>query len=300
MEGAIIDREQVITAIKNLIEMERIKTKEVVISLSGREVMVKRVRVPYRSEEDLKADIYWSIDKYISFNLEEVNLDFEITKPTLDGETELLLVAAKKEQIEEYTNLIWEAGLKPVAVDIDLFAAENSYEINYGISNNQTIAFIDIGSSITNVSVIQGDQTLFAEDIIGGCNDLTAAITQKYEVTFYEAEALKMGVSVQGLYPNQLVPFMLPVIKGLIRRIKESLDPFYPLGLGKIIFSGGGAKLEGLDCILSQELSLPVEVANPFKNIAYDIKQFDPEYINYSAPMAAVAVGLAARHMPKL
>jgi len=299
IEGTVIDREQVIEAIKNLMEIERIKTKEVVISLSGPGVIVKKIRLPYKSEEDLTSNIYWSIDKYIPFNPEEVNLDFQVIDSTLGGEADLVLVAAKKELIEEYTNLIWEAGLKPAVVDIDLFAAENSYELNYGLSNNQTTAFIDIGSSITNISVIQGEQILFAEDISGGGNDLTRAIEREYEVDFYEAEALKMGVSVQGISCNHLIPFMLSVIENIIEKIRELLYPFYSLGIAKIILSGGGAKLQGLDRILSQELFLPVEIANPFKNIEYDSKQFDPEYINYSAPLAAVAVGLAARHIPK-
>ncbi|MBI2877832.1 MAG: type IV pilus assembly protein PilM, partial [Candidatus Tectomicrobia bacterium] len=309
VDGAIIDAETIIEAIKHLVKSEQIKTKDVVTAVSGTSVIVKKINLPPMSEADLQASISWEAEQYIPFNIEDVHLDFQILKSPHEEKgdeskelMEVLLVAAKKEKIEDYVNLITGAGLNPLIVDVDVFAIENSYEINHGLPAEQSLALIDIGASVMNINILKDGVTTFTQDTSIGGQLYTEALQKRFNLSFEQAEALKMGVEVREISPSEILPILTSVTEEIAMKIQQSFE-FYRTAsaaereIDKIILSGGCAKLQGIDQYLSDRLSIPVEVADPFERILFDEKQFDPEYLMELAPVAAIGVGLASRSL---
>src|SRR5215471_4303362 len=173
VDGAIIDGAAVADAIKRLFESKAFKTKEVAASLSGNAVIVKKINLPVMTEAELSESIYWEAEQYIPFDIQDVNLDYQILNPGTSGEAqgtmEVLLVAAKKEKIADYTGVISQAGRTPVIVDVDAFALQNAYETNYGLEAESVVVLLNAGASAININILTGDQSVFTRDIsIGG------------------------------------------------------------------------------------------------------------------------------------
>jgi len=296
----IVEPETVIQAIRNLISSERVKTKQVALAVSGPSVVIKKIMLPLMSEEELATSIYGEVEQYIPYNVEEVNLDYFVL-PYDDQETDqmqVIFVAVKSEKIQEYTDIILEAGLNPAVIDVDVFAIENSYEFNYGIPTG-TIGLVDIGANITNINILEEGYTSFTRDLPFGGENFNRALEQELGVTPEEAEGLKLGLELRGIPADKVSAILINVVQDLIFLINESLEFFYSSTTAKevnrLVLSGGCAKLPGLDQLLSTSLNCTVEISNPFKNIRIDHKVFDPEYIETLSPMAAVGIGLALR-----
>ncbi len=172
VDGAIIDGGAVADAIRRLFEQASFKTKEVAASLSGNAVIVKKISLPVMTEAELAESIYWEAEQYIPFDIQDVNLDYQILDPGTGAEgkgtMDVLLVAAKKEKIADYTGVIAQAGRTPVVVDVDAFALQNAYETNYGLEPGAVVVLLNAGASAININVLSGDQSLFTRDISHG------------------------------------------------------------------------------------------------------------------------------------
>src|SRR5881296_140722 len=169
VDGAIIDGTAVADAIRRLFENKAFKTKEVAASLSGNAVIVKKINLPVMSESELAESIYWEAEQYIPFDIQDVNLDYQIlnagTGAESAGTMDVLLVAAKKEKIADYTGVISQAGRIPIVVDVDVFALQNAYEVNYGLDPQTVVVLLNAGASAININILTGDQSLFTRDI---------------------------------------------------------------------------------------------------------------------------------------
>ncbi len=183
VDGAIIDGTAVADAIRRLFENKAFKTKEVAASLSGNAVIVKKISLPVMTESELAESIYWEAEQYIPFDIQDVNLDYQILNPGTIGEgagtMDVLLVAAKKEKIADYTGVISQAGRVPVVVDVDAFALQNAFEINYGLEPEQVVVLLNAGASAININILSGDQSLFTRDISVGGNAYTEAVQKE-------------------------------------------------------------------------------------------------------------------------
>jgi type IV pilus assembly protein PilM len=307
VDGTIMDAGAVIESIRNLVQMERITTRDVVTSVSGQSVIVKKIRIQQMSEKELSESITWEAEQHIPFEISDVNLDFQIV-PTQadhndpnDNRMDVILVAARKSKMEDHIGVLNEAGLNPVIVDTDVFAIENEFEIN-GEPDDEVTALVDVGASAMNINVLQSGTTLFQHDIAIGGNRYNEALQNEFDMSYEEAEALKMGLGFteeRGL--EQVLPMLVAVSEELCDELKRSLDFFRStaenVAIKKIVLSGGCARMKGLEVLFSNRLRMPVEIANPFRNIHYSGKIFDPEYLQDMAPMAAVGIGLAMRRM---
>jgi type IV pilus assembly protein PilM len=307
VEGTIINAGAVIEAIRNLVRMENLKTKEVATVISGPSVIVKKIQVPQMTEKELAENIQWEAEQHIPFEISEVNIDFQILPQVdligekSDNQLDVILVAAKKSKVEDYTSLIIEAGLNPVVVDVDAFALENEYELNNDIEGSIT-ALIDIGASTTNINILKGNVTIFQRDIAMGGNRYTAALQREFGVSYEQAEALKMGVGfAENRGKEQVLAVMAVVSEEMSDEVQRSLEFFRSTtaeeAVDKVMLSGGCAKIKGLDRFLNNRLGVAVEIANPFRRLRYSERVFDPEYLRDMAPLAAVGVGLALRRM---
>jgi len=202
VDGAIIDAAAVADAIRRLFDGRHIKTKDVAASLSGNAVIVKKITLPVMTEAELAESIYWEAEQYIPFDIQDVNLDYQIldsADASGKGTMDVLLVAAKKEKIADYTGVIAQAGRSAVVVDVDAFALQNAYEVNYGIEPSAVVVLLNAGASATNINILNGDQSVFTRDISIGGNAYTEALQKELSLPFDLADQLKRGMPVDGV-----------------------------------------------------------------------------------------------------
>ena len=304
VDGAIIDGGAVADAIRRLFTSGAIKTKDVAASLSGNAVIVKKITLPQMSEGELAESIYWEAEQYIPFDIQDVNLDYQILdkggdagKATMD----VLLVAAKKEKIADYTGVIAQAGRSAVVVDVDAFALQNAYEVNYGIEPGAIVALLNAGASATNINILNGDQSVFTRDISIGGNAYTEALQKELNLPFDLADQLKRGMPVDGVTYEDAKPVLRAVTENVMLEIQKTFDFFKTTAssdrIDRIMLSGGASRAEGFTEMLSDRFDAPVEGLDPFKRVGFDAKKFQIQSAAEIAPTAAVAVGLALRRV---
>jgi type IV pilus assembly protein PilM len=300
VDGAIIDGGSVADAIRRLFEGRGIKTKEVAASLSGNAVIVKKISLPQMSTEELAESIHWEAEQYIPFDIQDVALDYEVIEGGgTGGNMDVLLVAVKKDKISDYTSAISQAGKNCIVVDVDVFALQNCYEINYGIDPGRVIALLNVGASIMNINIVKGATSIFNRDIAVGGNQYTDAIQKDLNLSFDQAESLKRGTRVEGAAPENLSPILQAVSENIALEIQKTFDFFKATSsedrIDRIFLAGGTSKVRGLQELLSDRFEAGVEIMNPFNNITYNPRDFDPDFISEMGASAAIAVGLAVR-----
>ena len=303
VDGTIIDGGVVANVIRDVLEKTGIKTKEVVASLSGNSVIVKKITLPMMSEDELAESIYWEAEQYIPFDIQDVNLDYQVLAAGADeanrGTMAVLLVAAKKEKIADYTGVIAQAGRVPVVVDVDAFALQNAFEVNYGIDMARVTVLANAGASAININIVEGGQSLFTRDISIGGNAYTEALQRELSLTPEDADLLKRRVPVESASVEDADPIIQTVTDNLLLEIEKTFDFFKATAasdrLDQLVVSGGAAAIDGFFEALEGRFDLPVSAFDPFKEVALDPKKFSDEQRQELVPTIAVAVGLALR-----
>jgi len=301
VDGSIIDSMTVISVVKELVAKQGIKVKNCVSALTGHAVIIKKVNLPAMTDAELAESIQWEAEQYIPFPITDVNIDFQILGADAEGrgQMEVMLVAVKKDVINDYTNVIKEAGLVPVIVDVDSFALENMFEMNYSIAPNENIAIVNIGATVTGINVLRGGITIFTRAIPLGGNQFTEEIQKALGISFKDAETLKLGSSVSGIDAEGVSRVIEQVSGNVALEVKRSIDFFLGgapgMFISKIYLSGGGTKTKGFPAIIQERTAIPVEMLNPFATVECNPKQFAPNYIKEIAPHFGVGVGLAIR-----
>ena len=302
VDGAIMDSGLVAETIQRLFTTNRMKAQDVAISLSGHSVIIKKISLPQMSEEELAESIQWEAEQYIPFDVDDVNIDYQVLEgPSLSGEgnMDVLLVAVKKDKINDYTTVLANAGKAAQVVDVDVFALQNAFEANYDVPADQVIALINLGASVTNIAILQGGSSIFWRDITIGGNLYTEAVAKELGVPFEHAEMLKRGQPVDGA-DSERVPAVLQAVSEQVgTEIQKTLDFFKatsssdPVTL--MVLSGGASQTPNLNTYLSQRFETQVEMLDPFRQIAVNDRQFPAERLEPVGAAASVAVGLALR-----
>ncbi|MEO1231856.1 MAG: type IV pilus assembly protein PilM [Myxococcota bacterium] len=304
VDGALMNSTAVVDGIQELFASQKLKVKDVATSVSGHSVIIKKINLPQMTPEELEESIQWEAEQYIPFDINDVNIDVQIlnTESTQAGQMDVLLVAAKKDMVNDYTEVIASAGLNPVVVDIDAFAVQNQFETNYEISRSETVVLVNIGASVTNINVLANGISTFTRDISIGGSQFTDAVQKALNVSYDEAEALKLGgggADADAVVPQEVERVLQTESESIANEIQRSLD-FYAATsadahIARIFLSGGSAKIPALVKTIEGRTGVPVEIINPFRNIDISAGRFDPSYLDQVAPMAAVSVGLALR-----
>jgi type IV pilus assembly protein PilM len=303
VDGAIIDTGAVADSIRRVFENNKaFKAKDVCASLSGNAVIVKKITLPVMTESELGESIYWEAEQYIPFDIQDVNLDYQIldpgTGPDSRGSMEVLLVAAKKEKIGDYTGVIAQAGRAPIIVDVDAFALQNAYEVNYGLEGAHVVVLLNAGASAININILQGDQSVFTRDISIGGNAYTEAVQKELDLPFDAAEQLKKGIPVDGASFEEAQPVLRAVTENVLLEIQKTFDFFKATAaseqIDRIMLSGGASRVDGFRDMLNERIGAPVEEFDPFRAIVWDGKKVGGDPTEHAAT-AAVAVGLALR-----
>jgi type IV pilus assembly protein PilM len=306
VDGAIIDAGAVADSIRRLFEPagggRAFKTKDVCASLSGNAVIVKKITLPVMTETELDESIHWEAEQYIPFDIQDVNLDYQIldpgTGPDARGSMDVLLVAAKKEKIGDYTSVIAQAGRTAVVVDVDAFALQNAFEVNYGLEAGQVVVLLNAGASAININILQGDQSVFTRDISTGGNAYTEAVQKELGLPFELAEQVKKGIPVDGATFEDAQPVLRAVTENVLLEIQKTFDFFKATAasdrIDRIVLSGGASRVDGFREMLQERFGAPVEEFDPFRAVTWDTKKLAGSPVDH-APSAAVAVGLALR-----
>jgi type IV pilus assembly protein PilM len=299
-EGSIRDPEAVSGYIRELFKSTNLKDKNVAISIGGYSVIVKKINVQTMAEDELHETIHFEAEQYIPFDISEVNLDFQILGESKHNPNQMnvLLVAAKKEMISEYINLMKMAKLNPCIIDVDAFSLQNIFSFNDS-PEGENIALIDIGASKTSLNILKDNVSEFMRDVSLGCEQINDKIASTVGCSIEETEAIKLGEESELISAEDLKEIVESVVTDWCIEIKRALDFFYSTypeeQIGRIVLSGGGANIKKFLELLAAETSAEVEVINPFQNFIIDSNRFDSSYLEKIAPQAAICMGLATR-----
>ena len=301
VDNTLMDSSSIVETVKILLASQNVTAKEAVCSISGNSVIIRKISLPVMPVEELEDQIHWEAEQYIPFDINDVNVDFQVLSPDEQDPSKMnvLLVASKKDIINDYLAVFAEAGLKLVVVDVDSFAVQNAYETNYEAEYADVVALVNIGASIMNLNIVSGGVSLFTRDVQMGGNLYTEEIQKQFGLNSEDAEAMKLSAADSD--DPRLRDILQRLNETIAIEMRRSLD-FYNSTAGegrisKVYLSGGGAKTAMLMEAVQQRLSLPVEILNPFLRIAVNEKEFDSAFLEGIAPLVTVAVGLATRRL---
>jgi type IV pilus assembly protein PilM len=304
VQGSFMNASGISDAIREACESGGFKAKEVATSVSGHAVIVKRISLPSQSADELDETIKWEAEQYIPFDINEVHIDYHVLQEdTIDGQMDVVLVAAKKDLIDDYQSVISDAGLSLAIIDVDAFALGNMYEQNYDPSFDSAVALVDIGASVININVMNGLVPVFTRDITSAGNLYTEEIQKTLGISFEEAEKIKLGASSDSVstdvVPREVEEAMREVSETLLGEIQRSLD-FYRATtsntpIEKVVLCGGSSRVPRLNRLLEERIELPFEIADPFARIEVPAGSGYEEQLRQASASLGVAVGLGMR-----
>ena len=308
VEGTIIDSSAVVEKIKMIFDENKISNKNVAIAVSGNSVIIKKISLPDMETEELAESIIWEAKHNIPYPYEETDVDYAILKPSpgaAEKNLDILLVAAKKDKVANYSNVVHQARKNLEAIEVDVFALQNSMEVNYpDILQEKTVVIINIGANITNLIIIErGIPQLFRDLSLGGYF-FAENLSKDLNISFDEAEKAIKGLPVQNVPDEQLEASVHTNVENLLEEIEKTFT-FYEAGekqerkIEQIFLSGGLSKLKDLPLYFERKFNIKTEIFNPFQRIYIDEKKFDPMFNQELAALFGVATGLATRKIEK-
>jgi type IV pilus assembly protein PilM len=302
VDGNVMNAEAVRDALVKIIKDLKIGQSEVALSISGHSVIIKKLNLPLMKQDELEEQIQWEAEQHIPFDISEVEVDYNILTENADvGQMDVLLVAAKKDEIQDLVDVVRQAKLKPLVVDIDAFAIQNVYELNYGYNSSEVVALLNVGASVTNVNILNGAVSNFTRDITNGGASITEEIQKQLQVSFEEAEAYKAGGGADSaeVVPQEVDGIISNVVDSLASEIQRSLDFFMATTshgeVNQIFLTGGTSRISYLKTAIEKRSRIPVTQMDPFRRVLFDERRFDPTMLRLQAPQATVCLGLALR-----
>ena len=302
VEGRIKEPTMVADAIKGLVSDLNIKEQNVATSIAGYSVIIKTITMGTVTEEELHDSIQYEAEQYIPFDVQDVNIDFHIIGENESNPTQMnvMLVAAKKEIINEYVDLLEAAGLNLCVIDIDAFAMERVFEENY-LNEEGNFALIDLGANKMNINIVKDYMSAFTRDVTIGGDQITREIASRFDCSFEEAEAAKLGKATDKVPEEDVLEVAYSFTSSWSDEIRQAIDFYYSTfpdeEIKQIVLSGGGAQTAGFSELLAAETSLEVQMCDPFASFNIDEKQNDVDYLKKIAPQAAICLGLASRRV---
>jgi len=300
VEGEIIDREAVLDSIRTLIETKGFSTKDVVLGIAGRDVIIKRITMDRMSEADTREQIKWEAEQYVPFDTNEVTLDFDVVNPNFgENQQEVILVAAKNELINNLTSLLKDLNLTPIIIDTTAFAIQHVYAHNYEVVPDEIVCLIHIGAGMTVINVVKGGSSLSARDVYYGVNAYISKLQKEVGFNYEDAANAAKGTVPVGVSQDSIQGVFESFVSDLGTHIERSLQFLSTVTgeekVSRMYISGGGSSIPNLLDYLKRRFGIPIERLNPFKNIIYDPNIFVPMGADVAGPILAQAVGLALR-----
>lgn len=303
VDGEVMDRLLVLDAIRECVTQAGIRGREIVTSVSGRALIVKKVLMDRMDQDDAQEAIFWEAEQHVPFDIDDVSLDFQILDDDVGGnQMQVLLVAAKKELIHQHADLVRDADLEPQVIDLDAFALQNCYETNYEIEPGQVVGLLDVGSEVTNLNIVQDGTPQFTRDLSIGRARFIEEMQREFHVG--EEEAAKILVSEEppeGLLEENLQDVVARSAEemsgGLERAFAYMKSGDSENQLDAVVLSGGGAQMPLLRRHLAARHGVPVAVLDPLRTISYEPELFAEQPVEELAPLLTVPVGLGLRRV---
>lgn len=296
--GDIMNTQSIGDAIRALVQQVKTKRQSAACGLGGSSVIVKRISIPKMDENLIAEQIRWEAEQYVPYDINEVNLGYEILRKTASSESiDLLLIAAVQAHVFKYAEAMQIAGLNCDVIDVNGFAIANCFKKNYGDMPGQTVAILNVGSSATNMVILEDSEVTFSRDIAVGGLTYTHDLQKGLNVSLEEAEAIKLSVSSRQAAPEEANALIEATHEAVIEEIKMSIDFFLNSArsqtINRCFVTGGGAKTIGFMDRLAK--TMPCEKLDPFFNIKYSNKVFSRDYLDQIRDFSAVVLGLALR-----
>jgi len=298
VDGDIVDPGLVADAISSMFQREHIDHHDVVIGVGGRDVIIKLIKMDRMEESEAREVIPWEAEQHVPFDMDNVQLDFEITDPEGDGlQMTVLLVAAKRELIETRISLLQQAGLSPKTVDVEAFALHNALQINYPNAMEGVTALVNIGHDTTTVNVLDEGVPVLTRDLTFGTRGLIFDLQRERSLTAEEADAVLRGEGADGTgLRDFLVERSQEVARGVERAAAFLETDEVGLGIGRLFLCGGGVGVPALSEVLAERLGIETHIASAFERIQVKADAVDFMELQEMAPMLMLSVGLALRN----
>lgn len=308
VEGVVQDEDHVVDALTRLVHAEEVDTPYAVASVAGEAVMIKKIKVPMMSKEELEEFIPQEAEQYIPFDIDDVRIDFQILEGVTtmeehefeeeEDKQEILLVAVQNEIIDSRSNVLTAAGLKPCIIDLDVFAIVNAISISRNLQDMGSVALMDLGGAFTHLNILMDGVTSYTRDIPIGQDACTTQLMAKYEMEYRESENIKVGAIPEDANKEEIIDLIIESYEPILEELHKSFEFFSTTSNSQVeqaFLCGGGAMIPGVDGLLADRLGVPVEIFNPLEAVKLGARKFDPQSLAQMAPMATVALGLATR-----
>jgi len=299
----IMNSSAVVDGLQHIFADSKIRQKEVALSVSGQSVISRKITVPIMTTAELSEQIQWEAENHIPFDIKDVNVDYEVLRRRPEaGQMDLLLVAAKRDEIDDYVQIARQAKLKPLIVDIDAFTIQNLFEYNRGLPPDQTFAIINIGATQASINIVSRGTSVFTRDIANGGNYLTEQIIKQLGVPYEQAEEMKYQAAsshaASGI-PPKVTQVLEQVCDTIAGEIQRSLDFFLATSgedrISRLYLTGGTANVQQLSHAIERRSRVATEVIQPLERIDVDEKFVDRNLLSQRTAQLSVALGLAMR-----
>ena len=301
IEKSVNDVDGVANAIRTVVAQSRTKLKNVAAAVAGSSVITKLIDMPEGlSEDELETQLTLEADQYIPYPLEEVAIDFQIQGPSpeRDNQVEVLLAACRRETIESRVEAIEGSELTPKIMDVEAYAMERAFSLlqaQLNLGEDSTVAIVDIGATMTTLSVLNNGQTIYTREQLFGGKQLTDEIMRRYGLPLEEAGlAKKQGGLPDDYEPEVLEPFKEAVVQQVARSLQFFFSSSQYNDVDHIILAGGVSSMEGLEQLVQEKLGTPTSVANPFAQMSIS-SRVNAVALSSDAPAMMIACGLALR-----
>ncbi len=296
VEGEVMDPGLVADTIKALFQEVGIKRRDVITAVGGHDVIIKKIQMDRMKESDAREVIRWEAEQHVPFDIKSVELDFQILNPGAQGlQMEVLLVAAKRELVDNKLALLADAGLTPSVIDVDAFALHNAFEYNYPEAMRGIVALVNVGHETTNVNILENGVPILTRDIPFGSRRVREDLQRERGLTAEQAEDV-----VQGREPiEDLARFVeqstAEVAVGIERASAFLMTRQSGEGLGRIYVSGGGARIPGMAGALGARMNVETHLVNPFERVPVRPDAAVNLNLEEASPMLLLPLGLALR-----
>ncbi len=304
VDGVVREPDEIVETLTKMIKLEKIDARYAVASIAGEAVIIKKIRVPRMTAEELKENIASEAEQYIPFDIDDVSIDFQLLKDSgseagEDPDTmEVLLVAVQRDLVDSLTDILYDAGLKPAIIDLDVFAMVNACGLGVDLEAEGVVAIIDLGESFTHLNIIEEGFTAYTRDIPLGGNYCTKKLMSKFNLPHKEAVKLKLGKIPEELKNDEVVEVIVQSFEKVIDEVQKAFEFFNTTSespVERVYITGGGALIQGVEGLFSHHLNTSIEILNPMKGIKVNNRKFDQGMIDTLGPLSTVALGLAAR-----
>jgi type IV pilus assembly protein PilM len=292
----VVNGEMITQAILQALSDAKIKSKEVCSSIVGSGVIIKNLTIVVTDMKELNDQVFWEAEQYIPFDISEVVVDYQVIKKSKDNNVEVILVAVKRDLLEQYMGVMDAAQVTAKIMDVEVFALQNCYESNYAVSDTDAVMLVDVGALSTKTVICAGGIPFFTKDAPFGGHMVTQEIQRELKLpSIHDAEALKISSNL----PHEVSEIVARMAHILSTELKKSVDFYTASSLGPpvsaIYLTGGASRAAHLAKIIEEYTNLPVVYLNAFAQVSVDSKTLTPEYLESIAQIASIPIGLAIR-----